>query len=137
MKLLFLCKRRPMGRDLLTNPYGRFFYLPKLLAERGHDVTVALLDYQGDVDRNVDAHGIRWLSLSVRRYKGGVLRSIGSAPPDWIVGFSDTYFGILARRLARRVGSRYAIDAYDNYESYIRGHSRCTCCGGARFAAPI
>lgn len=119
MKLLFLCKRRPMGRDLLTNPYGRFFYLPKLLAERGHDVTVALLDYQGDAAVDVNAHGIRWLSLSMRRYRGGILRAIGSAPPDWIVGLSDTYFGILARGLARRVGSRYAIDAYDNYESYI------------------
>ena len=119
MKLLFLCKRRPMSRDLLTHPYGRFFYLPKLLAERGHDVTVALLDYKGGADVDVNEYGVRWLSLSVRRYRSGVLRAIENAPPDWIVGFSDTYFGILARRLARRVGSRYAIDAYDNYESYI------------------
>jgi len=46
MKLLFLCKSRPMARDLIESPYGRFFYLPKLLAERGHEVRVALLDYR-------------------------------------------------------------------------------------------
>lgn len=33
-----------MGRDLVASPYGRFLYLPKLLAERGHDVCIVLLD---------------------------------------------------------------------------------------------
>ena len=32
-----------MGKDLLESPYGRFYYLPELLAERGHDVSVLLL----------------------------------------------------------------------------------------------
>ncbi len=119
MKLLFLCKRRPMSRDLLTNPYGRFFYLPKLLAERGHEVTIALLDYRGAEPVDVREHGLRWLSLSITRYRRETLRALRADPPDWVVGFSDTYFGILARSLARRFGCRYAIDAYDNYESYI------------------
>jgi len=39
--------------------------------------------------------------------------------PDWIVGFSDTYFGIMAMALGRRFACRFAIDAYDNYESYL------------------
>lgn len=119
MKLLFLCKRRPMSRDLLTNPYGRFFYLPKLMAERGHDVTVALMDYQGGEPVDVREHGIRWLSRSVWSYRREAIRALRSDPPDWVIGFSDTYFGILARSVARRFGCRYAIDAYDNYESYI------------------
>ena len=62
MKLTFLCKRRPMSRDLLTNPYGRFYYLPKLLADRGHDVTVVLLDYRGDEAVDINRDGVRWLS---------------------------------------------------------------------------
>lgn len=39
--------------------------------------------------------------------------------PDWIVGFSDIYYGILATRFARAIGSRSLVDAYDNYQSYI------------------
>jgi len=39
--------------------------------------------------------------------------------PDWIIGFSDTYYGILAVHLAGRLGCKSLIDAYDNYESYI------------------
>jgi glycosyltransferase involved in cell wall biosynthesis len=36
-----------------------------------------------------------------------------------VVGFSDTWFGILAARVARKHGLRCCIDAYDNYESYM------------------
>jgi glycosyltransferase involved in cell wall biosynthesis len=39
--------------------------------------------------------------------------------PDWIIGFSDTWYGILAVRLAKQHGARAIMDAYDNYESYI------------------
>jgi glycosyltransferase involved in cell wall biosynthesis len=39
--------------------------------------------------------------------------------PDWIIGFSDTYFGIAAQFLAERYGVRSLIDAYDNYEGYM------------------
>ena len=41
MKILMLSKRRPQGRDLFTRPYGRFFHLPRLLAEAGHTVSSA------------------------------------------------------------------------------------------------
>ena len=46
MKILFLSKRRPQGKDLLTRPYGRFFYLPYWLAQRGHEVYILLLSYK-------------------------------------------------------------------------------------------
>ena len=39
--------------------------------------------------------------------------------PDWIIGCSDTWAGWLAYRLARRLGCSLAIDAYDNFESYM------------------
>jgi glycosyltransferase involved in cell wall biosynthesis len=39
--------------------------------------------------------------------------------PDWIIGLSDTYYGILAEHLGQKLGVRTAIDTYDNYESYI------------------
>jgi glycosyltransferase involved in cell wall biosynthesis len=39
--------------------------------------------------------------------------------PDWIIGLSDTYFGILAEHIGMKFGIKSGIDAYDNFESYI------------------
>lgn len=119
MKLLFLSKRRPMGKDLVGSPYGRFFHLPRILAERGHQVSIALLDYSNDEPLEVKAHGMRWISSPRFAYLGAVKRQIVDLQPDWLIGFSDTYFGILAARFARKYGLRSCIDAYDNYESYM------------------
>lgn len=126
MKLLFLCKRRPQGRDLLIRPYGRFYHLPLLLARQGHEVTILLCSYKGEPDHH-DVHdedGIRWYSISLaglnplRYYRTArqLAREIG---PDWIIGFSDTWYGIMASHLAPLFGCRSLIDAYDNYESYM------------------
>ena len=119
MKILFLCKRRPQGKDLVTTPYGRFFHLPRILAERGHRVSIALLDYKKSQSIEFDAHGMYWSSSPLRAYLANVEKQTADLQPDWVVGFSDTYFGILAVRLARRHGLRSCIDAYDNYESYM------------------
>ena len=124
MKLLFLGKRRPMGRDLVTSPYGRFYYLPRYLAERGHEVTTLLLDYRNAAPVDMHSDGIHWLSESlgvgnpvsyIRRLK----QLLQELRPDWIIGCSDTYYGILAQSYGQRYGIRSCIDAYDNYESYI------------------
>jgi glycosyltransferase involved in cell wall biosynthesis len=44
---------------------------------------------------------------------------IRAVKADWVIGFSDLWYGIWAQRLARANGVRSVIDAYDNYESYI------------------
>jgi glycosyltransferase involved in cell wall biosynthesis len=119
VNLLFLCKRRPQGKDLIASPYGRFFHLPRLLAERGHRVSIVLLDYENGAEFEIDDHGIHWCSSPVFRYLSAVEKQIADIGPDWIVGFSDTYFGILAARAARKHHTRCCIDAYDNYESYM------------------
>lgn len=124
LKLLFLCKRRPMSRDLVTSPYGRFFYLPKFLAERGHQVCLMLLDYENGEPLDLYRDGIHWISvpLSLRdpaAYVRSLQQLCRSFRPDWITGFSDTYYGILAERYAQKFATRSCIDAYDNYESYM------------------
>jgi hypothetical protein len=113
-----------MGRDLLTRPYGRFYYLPKLLAERGHEVHLLLLSHKKDADVSTHAHGFSWTSTGI--FNAGPIRYVRQAKkivrdthPDWIIGLSDTYYGILAQKLADRCGMKSAIDAYDNYEGYI------------------
>lgn len=108
-----------MGKDLVSSPYGRFFHLPRILAERGHQVSIVLLDYESGAELEIAAHGIRWYSSPVLGYLTAIQKQIVDSQPDWVIGFSDTYFGILAERVARKHGMRVCIDAYDNYESYM------------------
>ena len=127
-RLMFLCKRRPQGRDLLSRPFGRFYHLPVALAKQGHDVTVLVLNYTNEVPEEKFSDGVTWLSESVRPVlaKGGPLaflrraqRLIDEQRPDCVIAFSDTWYGIAGEWLASRNGIPCVIDAYDNYESYI------------------
>ena len=124
MKLIFLSKRRPQGRDLFIDPYGRFFHLPRLLAASGHEVHLLLLSYRRDAaeSRRIDGlhmHTVSVLPLGPWPYLAKADALCAEIGPDWIVGFSDTWYGILAARLAARHDCRALVDAYDNYESYI------------------
>lgn len=128
MRLLVFCKRRPQGRDLLNRPYGRFFYLLAQLAKRGHQITLLLLSYEGDPSEYRRQYGFDWYSESLfpptcsggfGRYVGRAKSLIEKEMPDWLIGFSDTWYGILAQHLGVRYGIKSLIDAYDNYESYI------------------
>ncbi len=124
MNLLFLCKRRPMDKDLITTPYGRFYYIPEILSEYGHQCTVLLLNYKQEQELDITKDNIRWLSVNLGTLPGIKFYRTASAiiknsNIDWVIGFSDTYFGILAQHLAQKYSIRSLIDAYDNYESYI------------------
>jgi len=124
MKLLFLCKRRPQGKDLIERPYGRFYYLPKILAEKGHDVEILLFSYKNDPKIAIARDGINWTSLSLLKhglfaYLRETEKIIKQIKPNWVVGFSDTYYGILAQRFGTKYNISSLIDAYDNYESYM------------------
>lgn len=113
-----------MGRDLVENPYGRFYYLPRSLADRGHEVTLLLLDYQNGASIDIRRDGIRCVSEPVglrkpAQYLGKLRQLLELNQPDWVIGLSDTYFGILAQHYGKKYAIHSCIDAYDNYESYI------------------
>lgn len=115
-----------MGRDLFINPYGRFYNLPQFLAQRGNDVHILLCSYKRDPAQNEiqDKDGIFWHSVSLLdgtpfKYFSKAKKLCQRIQPDWIIGFSDTFYGILAQHLASRFDSYSLIDAYDNYESYL------------------
>ncbi|WP_223146658.1 glycosyltransferase [Methylomonas albis] len=102
--------------------------MPYYLAQQGHDITLLLLDYHAGDPIYHHAHGIKWFSVSVQPLKQAsgpmaYLRQaekiVNTQTPDWIIGFSDTWYGILAAYLGKRYGVKTLIDAYDNYESYI------------------
>ncbi len=107
----------------MARPYGRFYHLPRYLADRGHEVHLLLLSYRKDAPLTNYVDGIHWQSQTIYHgpwdYLRACQRCIRKIRPDWIIGFSDTYYGILAQCLAARSGSKACIDAYDNFESYI------------------
>ncbi|HUS25624.1 MAG TPA: glycosyltransferase family 4 protein, partial [Candidatus Binatia bacterium] len=92
------------------------------LAARGHRVTVALLSYAGLGSEESVQAGVRWTSddaFAGATYLRRIRECMDDSRPDWVVGASDTWFGILAARSARHAGTRCAVDAYDNFESYL------------------
>jgi len=124
MRILFVCKRRPQQRDLIERPYGRFHHLPRLLAARGHDVKVLLCSHHGLPEVQASLAGVEWTGLDVRtlgirRFQQTMAQQANNFAPDWVIGCSDTWYGWLASRLARRTGARLAVDAYDNFEAYM------------------
>lgn len=124
MRIICLAKRRPQGRDLFTQPYGRFHHLPNWLAEAGHEVHIMLLSYRNEPEAYRQLEKLHVYSFSALpwgpwRYIRQAHRLASRVGPDWIIGFSDTWFGILAELLASQRGARSLIDAYDNYESYM------------------
>lgn len=124
MKIIFLSKRHPQGKDLLKRPYGRFFHIPRLLAKMGHKVHIILLSYGRQPTEDIRRFDIQWYLRSLwhmgsSSYWSTACSLMNAIMPDWIVGFSDTYFGIMSVTLGRRFDCRSVIDAYDNYESYL------------------
>lgn len=124
MRVLFVTKRHPQQRDLIARPYGRFYHLPTELAALGHEVRVQLCSYRRLNSEVIERDAVTWSShdfftLGVPRLLRTIESEVRGFRPDWIVGCSDTWAGWLAHRLSRRIGSRFAIDAYDNYEAYV------------------
>jgi glycosyltransferase involved in cell wall biosynthesis len=124
MRVLFLAKRHPQQRDLVERPYGRFHFLPTLLAAGGHEVHVTLCSHRSLPSIDLIRDGVHWFSRDIRSC--GLLallvqlqQEAESFRPDWIIGCSDAWFGWLAQRLALRTGSRLLVDAYDNFEAYM------------------
>jgi glycosyltransferase involved in cell wall biosynthesis len=123
MKIVVLCKRAPQNRDLWLRPYGRFFHLSKFLADSGDDVHFVLLNYKKGGEFKEHRDGLNWYSVNLLpnpfHYYCVVKNLVKDIQADWIIGFSDTYFGICANFVGRATGAKVLIDAYDNYESYL------------------
>lgn len=111
---------------MISRPYGRFYHLPKALVLKGHEVQIALCSYlnEPDIVGKQDGDGILWhssnlLNCNPTRYYLRTRDLVRDVKPDWIIGFSDSWYGIIAQYLAEKHGCKSLIDAYDNYESYI------------------
>lgn len=124
MRILFVGKRHPQQRDLITRPFGRFHHLPVALDALGHRVQVLLCSHHRLSSLHSDMATVDWYCEDIRTQGPlTLLRTLTAYTvefrPDWVVGMSDAQYGWLAQRLARRCNARLAVDAYDNYEAYM------------------
>ena len=130
MRVAFLCKRRYMGKDVIVDRYARLYEIPYQLARRGHTVFGFCLSYQGHDEgtweHTVPAGKLIWESRSLGSlllprlltYPATMLRRLQEFAPDLIIGASDIPQVALGSWLAGRLRRPYAVDLYDNFESF-------------------
>jgi glycosyltransferase involved in cell wall biosynthesis len=131
MRIVFLCKRRYMGKDVVDDRYARLYEIPRQLALLGHDVLVACIGYQGQTDGEWEhtvagggrlrlrSRGVRapWL-FAMMAYPHDLLAELRRFRPDIVFGASDIPNIALARWLSAKLGAPLATDLYDNFESF-------------------
>ncbi len=82
-----------------------------------------LANYKKESQFSKQLNRFIWHSVNVQpnlfHYYSYVKKLAKQEKPNWIIGHSDAYFGIMAVNIARKVNCQSLIDAYDNYESYI------------------
>ena len=119
---MFISKRRPQGRDLLTRPYGRFVHLPLELMRLGHAVRAICIGLRAGPASETTYRGLPIQAINLLPSPWHCLRKLQQMckewQPDWIIGGSDIYPGLLASHLASFSGAKVALDAYDDFESY-------------------
>lgn len=131
MRIAVLCKRRYMGKDVILDRYARLYEIPRQLARLGHDVRGYCLDYHaadsaGQWTHDAEPGTLAWQSFAAGKkrlpwlaaYPWHLLRQLRAFGPDMLIGASDIPHVALARWLARRLGTPYAADLYDNFEGF-------------------
>jgi teichuronic acid biosynthesis glycosyltransferase TuaC len=130
MRIVFLCKRRYMAKDVIVDRYARLYEIPRQLANLGHQVLGLCLSYYGDEggewSHETDAGELRWASRSLGRavlprllgYPWRALAAARDFAPDMIIGASDIPHVVLGRWIARRLQLPFVADLYDNFESF-------------------
>jgi glycosyltransferase involved in cell wall biosynthesis len=130
MRIAFLCKRRYMRHDVIEDRYARLYEIPRELARRSHDVLGVCLSYRkapsGRFLHDANSGRLEWVSSNLGpwvvpgflRYLNVTTDLLRDFRPDIIIGASDCLHILLARRLSSRLKVPYAVDLYDNFESF-------------------
>jgi glycosyltransferase involved in cell wall biosynthesis len=131
VRILVLSKRQYMGKDLLDDAYGRFYELPLVLAQLGHEVHGVCASYrprrQGVFAIHRDGAEATWdarnvLPFSPRalyRWVVAIEAQVKQFKPDVLWACSDSFHAIAGVRCQRRLGIPCVVDLYDNFESYL------------------
>ncbi len=130
MRILFISKRRYMGKDLIDDRFGRFYELPEELAALGHGVTGLCIDYYKSAPKGKRTletpSGVSWRMAGLwplPPYEAlshiyQLCKLINDFKPDVIIGSSDAYHVILAVWVARKYNLPSVVDLYDQYEAF-------------------
>ena len=130
MRIAFLTKRRYMRHDVIEDRYARLYELPAGLARRGHEVLGLCLSYHGDsvgsFEHEAGRGRLHWqshnagqlLAPGVWAHQRRVARLLGDFRTDVVLGASDALHAVMARHVAGRLDVPYAVDLYDNFESF-------------------
>ena len=127
MRIAFLCKRQYMRKDVITDRYARLYEQPRQLALLGHDVMGLCLSYRQTEARDeyheATPGKLHWIGLApeglgIAAYPRCAESALRSFAPDLLVGASDSPHIVLGDWLARRLKIPYAVDLYDDFESF-------------------
>jgi teichuronic acid biosynthesis glycosyltransferase TuaC len=130
VRIVFLCKRRYMAKDVIGDRYARLYEIPRQLADLDHEVLGLCLSYyddkEGEWHHETNAGELRWVSRSVGRtvlpgllrYPWNALAAARQFGSDIVIGASDIPHVILGHWLAKRLGVPFVADLYDNFESF-------------------
>lgn len=131
MKIVFLCKRYYMNKDVIGDRYGRLFEIPSQLARLGNEVSCICLNYKNYTDAssvqyyNV-GYGFEWQSLGISklifpgfvRYIFELWLIIKRNKPNLLVTSSDCFHVGVGGIFCKLVAIPCYLDLYDNYESF-------------------
>ncbi|KGT48282.1 hypothetical protein GW12_06830 [Acinetobacter sp. HR7] len=130
MKIVFLCKRQYMSKDVILDKYARLYEIPNQLALLGHEVECFCLSYQshenGVWDESTNKKKLKWHSKSYKgikkvnivSYPFKLLSNIQKLKPDIIISASDIPHIILGAWVAKKLNIPFVADLYDNFEAY-------------------
>ena len=119
--LIWITKRRYMGKDLIDDRFGRYFEIPARLSDRWN-THVFCLDYANRralrlvlSDRlTVSSHP----ASGFARFLADIRRTAGKAAAPVLIGGADAPYCVLAQRLAGLLRAPYAVDLYDDYRTF-------------------
>lgn len=126
MRLVFLCKRRYMSKDVIEDRYARLYEIPRQLARLGHEVQAFCLAYQGqskgEWTHDCEPGTVTWhstpLNLKSIGYPRALLKTLSQFKPDVLIAASDIPHIVLGGYLARKLAIPYFVDLYDNFEGF-------------------
>lgn len=119
-----------MRHDVIEDRYARLYELPRELARLGHHILGICLSYRsassGKFFHEAKPGTLDWASSNIGRMlipgfarylrkTTGLLRQFN---PQIIIGASDSLHIVLARCFSSRFKVPYAVDLYDNFESF-------------------
>jgi hypothetical protein len=92
VRILFLCKRRYMSKDVILERYARLYEIPYQLARRGHEVLGLCLSYAGAAEgtwqHKASPGGLEWRSFDMgRTVLPGLIAVIQTRPGHRRIGY--------------------------------------------------